>query len=557
MKRKSLLKRSLAVLLAAAMAVMGGACGSSTSTTSSEPAAESAASTEEAASTDAAAAETEAGTEAAQSDLYGDEVTINVMVWDRGNAAPGTTTEDNNLTQWIKDQVKELYNINVEYTAVPRSESDDKVNIMLSGGTAPDIIMTYDQALFYNYASSGALKDLTDLYAQYGGDIEANCTEAEPAGVIDGVRYAVMKQRGTEEPRHTAYIRQDWLDELGMEIPTTKAELEEYLYAVKENNLGGDNTIPWAMSGRTDTEKMYLNFVGSYVDLASDRDAYMYAESYMAVAPGSEEGLRKLNQWYNDGLISADFPTDSAEDVYKAAIANGNAGFVLDDVYNPHASFEVLNNTLGTQDVFVPVQCFDLPDGSYRNPFEYRYAMYVMIPSTTSDEKAAACMKYLNWMSDPEVAMNIYYTPDYTTNDLGVAVAPSTTELQELGYPGTPDDLSIVNQNYSWVNDYEVMAATSYENRTSDWVTEEWYQNLYEVKESGKYRFPTYAYISPDEQTYGADIKTRMVEFVYNCICCPADQFDSTYESGYQELVNAGLQKILDARGAYYDSVNG
>ena len=48
-----------------------------------------------------------------------------------------------------------------------------------------------------------------------------------------------------------------------------------------------------------------------------------------------------------------------------------------------------------------------------------------------------------------------------------------------------------------------------------------------------------------------------MIEFVYNCICCPTDQFDSTYESGYQELVNAGLQKILDARGAYYDSVNG
>lgn len=101
------------------------------------------------------------------------------------------------------------------------------------------------------------------------------------------------------------------------------------------------------------------------------------------------------------------------------------------------------------------------------------------------------------------------------------------------------------------------MAATSYENRTSDWVTEEWYKNLYEVKEIGKYRFPTYAYISPDEQTYGTDIKTRMIEFVYNCICCPADQFDSVYDSGYQELVNAGMQKIIDARAAYYDSVNG
>ena len=59
-----------------------------------------------------------------------------MMAWDRGNAAPGTTTENNALTQWIQEQVKELYNINVEYVSVPRSESDDKLNIMMSGGTA-------------------------------------------------------------------------------------------------------------------------------------------------------------------------------------------------------------------------------------------------------------------------------------------------------------------------------------------------------------------------------------------------------------------------------------
>ena len=34
--------------------------------------------------------------------------------------------------------------------------------------------------------------------------------------------------------KRQAYIRKDWLDELGMEMPTTKEELGEYLYAVKE-----------------------------------------------------------------------------------------------------------------------------------------------------------------------------------------------------------------------------------------------------------------------------------------------------------------------------------
>lgn len=166
------------------------------------------------------------------------------MAWDRGNAAPGTTTENNALTQWIQEQVKELYNINVEYVSVPRSESDDKLNIMMSGGTAPDIVFTYDQTLFYSYANSGALHELTDVYNQYGSNIQKFCAEAQDISVMEDKKYAVMKQRGTEEPRHMAYIRKDWLDELGMEMPTTKEELGKYLYAVKEKNLGGDTTIP-------------------------------------------------------------------------------------------------------------------------------------------------------------------------------------------------------------------------------------------------------------------------------------------------------------------------
>ena len=47
-----------------------------------------------------------------------------------------------------------------------------------------------------------------------------------------------------------------------------------------------------------------------------------------------------------------------------------------------------------------------------------------------------------------------------------------------------------------------------------------------------------------------------MIEFVYRCIVAPADQFEATYESGRNELVNAGLQKILDGRAEYFDSQN-
>ena len=546
MKRKGIFRKTLAVALAAAMTLAAAGCGGKD--TSAGTTGGGTAQTADAGTESSAAAGTEAGEK-------GKEVTIRVMAWDRGNAAPGTTTENNALTKWIQEQVKELYNINVECVSVPRSESDDKLNIMMSGGTAPDIVFTYDQSLFYSYASSGALNELTDAYNQYGSNIQTYCGEAQDISMVGDQKYAVMKQRGTEEPRHMAYIRKDWLDELGMEMPTTKEELGEYLYAVKEKNLGGSTTIPWAMSGRNETEKMYLNFLGSYVDLPDDRTAYTYSETFMAVAPGAEEGLKQLNQWYNDGLITKDFPTDTAEDVFMAAISNGSVGFLLDDPYHPHASFEILNNAVG-HETFVPVQCFDLPDGSYRTPFEYRYAMFVLIPSSANEEKVAACMKYLNWMADPEVALNIRYTPEHKVDDLGVAVEPTEAEKNEKGYPGTCDDLCIMNLNFEWANDPEILAQTSFNNQATEWASLEWYQDFQTVKEIGKFRFPVYSYITEDEQTYGTDVKTRMVEFVYRCIVAPADQFDATYESGYNELVNAGLQKILDGRMEYFDSMN-
>lgn len=192
-------------------------------------------------------------------------------------------------------------------------------------------------------------------------------------------------------------------------------------------------------------------------------------------------------------------------------------------------------------ETFVPIQCFDLSNGSYRTPFEYRHAMYVMIPSTTKDEdKLVACMKYLKCLADPENATKVRYTPDYITNEIGVAKEPSQEEKDTKGYPGTCDDLCIMNLNFAWVNDNEVLAQTDFDNQETQWETLDWFKNFYTLREEGKFRFPTYGYISEDEQTYGKDVENRMVEFVYTVICCPTADFESTYESSYTGSYQAG-----------------
>lgn len=536
MRKMKLWKRCMAVLMAAALVTGCSSGGGSTPATT-------------AGGGDGAGDKTTA----APAEEKGEEVTIKVMVWDRGNAAPGTTSENNALTDWIKQQVKEKYNINVEYVSVPRSSSDDKINIMMSGGSAPDIIFTYDQGVFNNFAVNGGLADLSEAYEKYGTDIEKNIGEAQNMGQMDGKRFAVMKMRGVEAPRHTAYIRQDWLDELGMEMPKTKDELFAYLEAVKEKNPGGvDNVIPWAMSGRNDTEKGYLNFVGSYVNLENEKDAYIYNEAYMAVAPGAVDGIRKLNELYNKGLISKDFATDTTEDIYKAQVSAGNVGFLLDDTTRIFDYLRVLNPTIG-HSTFTPIQCFELEDGSYRTPFEPRFGMFIMVPKT-SEKKVDACMKYLNWQADPEVAENIGFTPDHVRDELGVPISLTEEELFAKGYPGTADDLTIVTAALEYTTKKESVVGQWAKANT--WEDESWFEKVYDVRNEGKFRFPTYSYISEAEASYGQNVKNLMIEYVYKLISCPTENFDAMQQTEYNNLVNAGLQKILDARAEYYDSVN-
>ena len=98
---------------------------------------------------------------------------------------------------------------------------------------APDIIFfSYDQNVFLNYANLGGLADLTDAYENIGTTIQEQSGDIQNMGLYDGSQYAILSKRGTENPRHTAYIRKDILDEMGLEVPTTKQELIDDLYAI-------------------------------------------------------------------------------------------------------------------------------------------------------------------------------------------------------------------------------------------------------------------------------------------------------------------------------------
>jgi ABC-type glycerol-3-phosphate transport system substrate-binding protein len=475
---------------------------------------------------------------------------ITCMVWDRGDMPEGVDYDNNALAVWIRQQVEKETGVEVHFTPVKRENSDDTVQRMVDEGNAPDIVFTYSKGLFGNLTTKGQVSDLTEAVKNYGKDITKNIGELQEMGQYNELQAAIIKHRGFVMPRHVAYIRRDWCEALGMEEPTTKDELIRYLYAVKEQNPGGvEDVIPWAMGGTINSEKAYSSFVNSYVADISDRDSYLYSERFIVVTDEANIGLQELNKLYNDGLISLDFAADKNNEKYMEDIRSGKVGFFVDDNTSPFSLFEELNKNEG-KICFDPVLCFDLPDGGYRNVSEPSTGLFIMVPNR-SKNKVDAAVKYLNWLADPENAMNVAYTPDHKLTDQGAPMDPSSDELKENKYPGTPYDYSIVN-NLFFADDREKQISTwAY---GSDWADKEWYEKFYDVCTTDNYFYLQSNVVLEPESKYQTKLDQMLVEYAYNMICCNALDFEENrmYEEG--RLMENGLGEILDERAAYFDS---
>lgn len=128
------------------------------------------------------------------------------------------------------------------------------------------------------------------------------------------------------------FIRQDWLDDLGLEVPETYDELHDVLTAFK---TGKGATQPLFMT-------MYGVLCGSSVasgfDIACGTngvDPYLYQIDGEVKCGFFEESfyeyLTLMNQWYNEGLILSGFTSTRESfgwgDEIHEAVANGETGY--------------------------------------------------------------------------------------------------------------------------------------------------------------------------------------------------------------------------------------
>ena len=246
--------------------------------------------------------------------------------------------DDINNNVWSRCYQDEL-GITLKYTiAAAGDDYTQKLTMAIASNDLPDL-MDLPPEEFSELANAGMLADITDAYDTYASDLLKETIEVDggiqlASAKVDGKLYGLPQLSAADGTCDLLWIRTDWLENLGLEAPTTMDELIEVARAFRYDDPDGngqDDT--WGIGFQKDIVKDDGASPGSYEGFFAAYGAYSKAWlkdengqiAYSGINPGMKEALIQLNQMYKDGLIDPEF---GVKDTVKLGedIAAGKVG---------------------------------------------------------------------------------------------------------------------------------------------------------------------------------------------------------------------------------------
>ena len=548
MKKK--LNKAIALGMSAAMAAMLLAgCGGGSSSSVAASSSEASSTASEAASSEAAGSYTD------YSAGFPENVTIKIPVYDRG--FEGWNVTDNYYTRWIQSEFGDKYNVTVQYVSIARSGEVQDFNQMIAAGTAPSIIFHYDMPQAVNYWSEGAMQPIDyDEVAFYAPTYWEKMKDTiNTYGQLDGEHAFIFAEREPIYYNWVTLIRKDWLDQVGLDMPTTNEELIAALQAFKDAGLGVENDPL--------ITKSFTYFYNWIPEGTSEEDLAKYLD--LNVAPFTWEAtknfLQDANTKYNAGLMDPEFYLTTDDSLAKGKFVSGqcatysfymsNGTDVFDSLKanDPNAEVAVLGSTVSNT----------VADGFSAHYYEYpSYGMIMGINANATDEERAATYMFLNWMSQPENLTYLQHGIEgetYTVDADGIA-----TQISD--YDGEAKLSQNNNKDY-WCLVQEVMGYGDKETNLKanksllapegyDWIIDQ----AYDICEKGSncgLITPIFTKAVESTAEYSTDLNSLWQEAYVDCITCSPDEFEAKYEEYCQEYLDAGYQEILDEKQSLID----
>ncbi|NTV88784.1 MAG: extracellular solute-binding protein [Clostridiales bacterium] len=249
-------------------------------------------------------------------------------------------------------ELEKRTNVHIKMVQVSTETLMETFNLMIASGEYPDIIQ--NATSLYNGGGDKAIKDgviirLNELIEKNMPNLtkilNTNDTVKKELLTDEGnIAAFSMIQKESALPDYGPFIRQDWLDDLGLKAPVTYDDYYNVLKAFKEKK----NAVAplWLSPAGVPN--------GDFLTAGYDVMGFLYVANGRAVAPwyqvdgkmkfgliepGFKEYLTMINKWYTEGLFNKDFSSyqESAKDPNEAFLTTGKTGLWYADQWSPDA----------------------------------------------------------------------------------------------------------------------------------------------------------------------------------------------------------------------------
>lgn len=243
--------------------------------------------------------------------------------------------------QFLIQYIEKNLGIKMDITTYTNEQWSTQFSLMLATNDLPDLFIGANTAkdIINNAGTDGFLLDLSQ-YADWMPNYQALCEEyplwANYQKADDGAVYGLSRLFPSRIGLSTAmntFVKKSWLEQVGMEMPTTLDEFYEVLVAFKEQDANGNgdpnDEIPLVYGGTRGTRLSWILYcaLGFCTQIGIDaKDGEVYStfvtEEYKAY-------LSFMHKLYAEGLLDpAAFIQTDDERVNKAA--TDVAGFFVD-----------------------------------------------------------------------------------------------------------------------------------------------------------------------------------------------------------------------------------
>ena len=280
------------------------------------------------------------------------------------------------LESGIMKELEEKHGINIEWDIYYNSDWSEQKSLLLASGDLPDAFlgsiclnisdMTQNKSLFLDLTdliNEETMPNLTSIF-ESDPEMKAVCTDR------DGKSYSLPKKLGLrpEACGNALYINKEWLDNLGLAVPTTYEELETVLEAFVTEDADGDgdatNEIGYTNSaGPTVLSGDLRNILFPFGTMVSRADNYMGLNSegepvFMPAQENYKEAVEWMHGLWEKGILDPEYFTQEASMATSKRQAEGGSqvGLITGWTADSEAG--------GNADQFVLLEALQGPDGN-------------------------------------------------------------------------------------------------------------------------------------------------------------------------------------------------